>query len=597
MLCPKTSSSDQKKSLSSLTSQLTHSSTGIRQENSLPLELRETTVDTDTLTSTHCSQNNPNQKNKESVTAESHPTGKRKIWNDKLSSSEINILTTQLLRTLDQALTSKEKVLTPFWTPQSKEISKKLWLPTKTDCVDSVLTSSNESSPNAPMGKSWFSIKNKHPLKKSSLATSFQSSQFSLPASMVSEVTSSNKKSKPLKTLKLRMFPTKEEKKELDLMMEQYRWYYNTILTVVYTHFGHENILDKRKYSNYTVRDLLRKYEYVEKEEGNLIFKEYVYDEDRDEVPVPEWWEGKVHNRIPRGAVNKFVSSLNSAISNYKNGNISKFQMNFRSKKNPTDYLNFEDKAFPSFIRKIKSRYWFTTRNKKRVNISLEDIDAQKRGLEIIYEKETGKYFLHYPVERDWFPDEDRRNDSQVRFSSLGDRIISLDPGVRKFMVGYDPTGKSIFIGEGANTELTQLLHAIDKSEKPYLLWKKVKNMVSELHWKTISFLVENYDTIILPDFRVSEMVRKRKLARITKRLMCMFSFHSFREKLQFKCNQYGKKLIIVDESFTSCTCGKCGVINDTKGKEVFECGSCGLVMDRDGNGSRNILIKNVTLR
>jgi len=121
--------------------------------------------------------------------------------------------------------------------------------------------------------------------------------------------------------------------------------------------------------------------------------------------------------------------------------------------------------------------------------------------------------------------------------------------------------------------------------------------MVSELHWKTISFLMENYDTIILPDFRVSQMVRKKKLNRLTKRLMCMFSFHSFKQKLQFKCEQYGKKLIIVDESFTSCTCGRCGTINDTKGKELFECSACGLRIDRDVTGSRNIFIKNITLR
>ena len=33
--------------------------------------------------------------------------------------------------------------------------------------------------------------------------------------------------------------------------------------------------------------------------------------------------------------------------------------------------------------------------------------------------------------------------------------------------------------------------------------------MVEELHWKTISFLLENYDVIILPDFRVSQMIKK----------------------------------------------------------------------------------------
>ena len=120
--------------------------------------------------------------------------------------------------------------------------------------------------------------------------------------------------------------------------------------------------------------------------------------------------------------------------------------------------------------------------------------------------------------------------------------------------------GYSVFKGKGASLELTRLLLEIDKKEIPYYLWKRIKNLVSELHWKTISFLIENYDTIILPDFRVSEMIRSRKLNRITKRLMCMFSF-SFKEKLKYKCDVYSKKLIIVDESYTSCTCGVCGTI------------------------------------
>ena len=217
--------------------------------------------------------------------------------------------------------------------------------------------------------------------------------------------------------------------------------------------------------------------------------------------------------------------------------------------------------------------------------------------MKLYTKKKQENTFLHYPVDRDWFPSDDRRNDSQVKYVSKGERIISLDPGIRKFLVGYDPTGYSVFIGEGASKELTTLLLEIDKKDNPYKLWKKVKNMVSELHWKTISFLVENYDTIILPDFRVSQMIRSRKLARITKRLMCMFSFHSFKKKLEYKCRVYNKKLVIVDESYTSCTCGVCGVINNTKGNEVFTCISCGLVMDRDVAGARNILLKNITLR
>ena len=387
-------------------------------------------------------------------------------------------------------------------------------------------------------------------------------------------------------------------------MFDQYRWYYNAILQVTHWNHCHGGNYDKKKYSLYSLRDLLRKHEYHEVETEHARFKEFVYNEERNEFPIPEWWSS-VHNRVPRGAVAKFTSSLNAAISNKKAGNCKNFEMKFMSKKSPTEYLHFEDKSFPSFIKGIESRYWFTTPDRRRVFIPYSQIGSQK-GLEVIHEKETGRYFLHVPVERNWFPEEDRRHEKQVKYSlpkdsnssGTGSRVIALDPGVRKFLVGYDPQGKCYIIGEGAQKRLISLLKRVDKIEKPYLLWKKIKNLISELHWKVSSFLVENYDTILLPDFRTSQMVKRGKpLGKLTRRLLNMFSFYKFKEKLQYKCDMYGKKLLIVDESYTSCTCGVCGEINKMGGKEIYLCQSCGLEIDRDVTGARNILIKNSTLR
>jgi len=322
--------------------------------------------------------------------------------------------------------------------------------------------------------------------------------------------------------------------------------------------------------------------------------------DDHNSIPTPKWWEGEVHNRLPRGAIAKFVSSLNSAISNYKNGNITHFNMGFRTKKSSNEMLHFEDKCYPSFIKEISGSYWYTTRERKRKTLSFAELAKSGKGLEIIYDKNSDKYFIHYPVERDWYADDDRRNDNQVKVaSSKADRIISLDPGVRKFMVGYDPLGGVDYIGEGAHRRLMRLLLEIDTctGKKTSVLWRKVKNLVSELHNKSAYYLVSNYDHILLPDFRISGMVTKRKLARSTKRLLYMFSYYSFKEKLINKCKQYGKNLYIVDESYTSCTCGVCGYINNMKGKEIYNCQRCKLCIDRDALGSRNILIKNLTVR
>ena len=608
---------NQKKQVDSSMSLLEPSKTGKREVRSKQSERKETEEDSFSRVSSHLSQKKNKkpikiQTKEESATVESLLHRRERIWKDKLSSLDSDILLTRLSKISDQASISKEKDLIPFWTPLYEEISKRLWLPTRIDYVDSVLSSSRDSSP-TPKGKSWFSIVRKRPQKKSLSPTSSQSSPFSqrdyTDSGVIHSKTKSERKpsnpilsskknqNQKLKTLKFRLFPTDEEKEQLQDSFNKFRWYYNSILNVTYNHYGYENISDPKKYSSYTIRDIFRTYEYTETILGNLSIQEFVRDESKNEFPIPPWWKN-VNTRIIRGAINKFVSSLNSAISNRKAGNTKGFMMKCMSKKKD-DYLHFEDKGFPVFIRKIKSVYWYRDKNGRR-KISYSEL-CSNRGVEIIYEKETDRYFLHCPIECDWFPTDDKRNEKQASLSLKGNRIISLDPGVRKFLVGYDPSGSITIIGEGASKKLSSLLLEIDKipienKREKYVAWKRIRNLVSELHWKTISFLIENYDTIILPDFRISDMVKGKKLARIVKRLLYMFSFHSFKEKLMFKCNQYGKNLLIVDESFTSCTCGRCGKIKRLKGVEIYKCDHCGLILDRDVMGSRNIFLKNIGL-
>jgi transposase len=78
---------------------------------------------------------------------------------------------------------------------------------------------------------------------------------------------------------------------------------------------------------------------------------------------------------------------------------------------------------------------------------------------------------------------------------------------------------------------------------------------------------------------------------------MLTLSHYSFQQRLLSKSEEYTNcKVHIVDESYTSKTCGKCGEINTTLGSsKLFICGntSCRTELDRDCNGARNILIKN----
>ena len=137
------------------------------------------------------------------------------------------------------------------------------------------------------------------------------------------------------------------------------------------------------------------------------------------------------------------------------------------------------------------------------------------------------------------------------------------------------------------------MLSEVDKTKDP-VLWLKIKNKVNELHWKTINYLVKNYDKIIIPDFRISGMVKQKKLSRMTKRLLYMYCFHSFMVKLRFRCENTGTMMYVVGEEYTSKTCTRCGKINEVGSSETYVCVWCHMKIDRDVNGSRNIMIKNM---
>ena len=260
MICQQLNTSHLKKQDDILMSQTIHLENGIKKEK---LKLLESEHIEDIKLNT---QINLEEQNKKSVTVESQLHHKKMILEDKFSFLNSIILTTQLSQILDQESTSKEKVLKPYWNLQSKEISNKLWLPTKIDCVDSVLSCTKGSSKNNPMGKSWFSINKKHPQKKNSLMTSFQLSQFSHPDCVDLEAIQLKTKSEPkLKTLKIRLLPSKEEKEQLQLILNQYRWYYNTLLECFYLQNKTiEDIVKKDSFEYEEIRDLLSTYDFTE---------------------------------------------------------------------------------------------------------------------------------------------------------------------------------------------------------------------------------------------------------------------------------------------------------------------------------------------
>ena len=238
-----------------------------------------------------------------------------------------------------------------------------------------------------------------------------------------------------------------------------------------------------------------------------------------------------------------------------------------------------------------------------------------------ITKNRLNQYHLHVPL--DIVP---------VSENQAKGKIISLDPGVRTFQTGYDPAGKVIEFGGGCDRDKLLNLHQrIDRlqsakklgplfihhpnpniflylgnnsktryhlQKKILTLYQRIKNMVRDSHCKIAKYLCSHYETVIIPEFHTSSMIKKEKriLSKASTRQTLIWSHYKFRNRLVQKSREYKTKVIIVNEEYTSKTCGLCGVLNKKLGdSKIFTCPSCKYTIDRDINGARNILIKTLS--
>ena len=555
------------------------------------------------------------QINNPSFMLESLLKNKRLSYKTKLTSSKNNSQTTSLSRILDLDSIQKEKVLIPFWTNSLMEMSKKLWLPQKTDSQGLTLnffkTFFNDSTPNL----SAYPQKNINLPMKNYQKTLCQSSQFSPPATMEKEVI--------LKTRRIRIYPTKKQKEYYNKCFGTTRFIYNKIVEFVKNNskIVHELLKKKaekgcchftkktQKYCGQTIdKTYFCKKHFNTKIDygfalniGSLRKKSELFT--KEFIKKNSWLEDIPYD-TRQLVINDFIAAYKAAITNFKNGNIDSFEMGFKSRKQLTQFFHIDKRAIKKEITIFKRKKLGKTRIRNKMKRWYQkNINDNITNNSKIIRYKPGKYYLLLIIE-----------------SSPIDKIsnyecVSLDPGVRTFQTFYSPDGIVGKIGDGF-VEKNLLRHAeqIDKinsiisklknkkrtrknlKNRQFLLRTKIKNAVMDLHWKTANFLCKNFETIIIPKFGCKKMSNKNSSihSKITRRML-LLSHGSFLEKLKFKCQEYKRKLILVNESFTSKTCTNCGNLkNDLGSSNVYNCEKCGISIDRDQNGARNILLKTI---
>ena len=645
------------------------------------------------------------------VTPEYQPTIKKKIFKDKLSSSNLNILPMKSSQTLDLDSTSKEKVSITSSSQSKQTESKKLSSLTKTDCVvsdssllsnslkrqeeylqslkmklllqnrnssktsfplspvspldcmdsevmESKMPSPKASNPKTPFSPFWnkecLELKKQwpEPTEEKEMIT-ILSSDHNIPSRMGSSWFSIQKsevvlmghcpeikvlRENPIiqllnsnikyKTLRFKLHLTPQQKKLLDRYFEIQRWYYNLTVEMYISHTSVFENIGKSKPEKKEVKDTL---DSVSNVRDIMLFLEA--EETKDNVICslgsmraltqyqPSFIPEKGIGRVIRGAFERFESNLKSAQSNRHKNPVFAFSSN-----KDNHLLRFEDGSFPVALKRIEGSYGFRTakskknsrkrrtfkisegREIKKGNKSLFDV-----GCEFYHDLLTDTYFLHQPVPTSFYPPGDHRENQAIVKPNLG--LISLDPGVRTILTGINPsTGEKTIVGEGSTSRIKSLFKRIDslKPDKDMLpleieeihlkrrkIWSKIKNMVSDLHWKTASYLSKNHRDVLLGDIRVSKIVTGSKTSKTNNRMLKQLSFYKFKTKLAFKCKQNGSRLYLVHEANTTKTCHKCGTMKDIGASKVYQCENvkCKMVYDRDLNSAYNIAYRGILAR
>lgn len=180
---------------------------------------------------------------------------------------------------------------------------------------------------------------------------------------------------------------------------------------------------------------------------------------------------------------------------------------------------------------------------------------------------------------------------------------IGIDVGIKSFVITSD--GRSF----EANRYLKNLLDRLkclqrraSKKQKGSNNRKKANLCIAILHERITNQRV-NYiqnvtkrlisdnqvNSIVTENLNVTGMLKNRKLSRS----IMDASFGKFFQLLKYKCEWYGKNLIVIDRfapSSKRCSC--CGVINDSLilANREWICNACGANHDRDFNAANNIL-------
>lgn len=306
--------------------------------------------------------------------------------------------------------------------------------------------------------------------------------------------------------------------------------------------------------------------------------------------PIEEW-ELNTPKDVRASVIDDIVTAHKSAFTNLKNGNIRYFNIDYKKKeinrrclslpKTMVKNLNGKIKIAPTYLKGFSEFNMGKRTIKKYKDLNIE------HDCKIL--KENKDYWLLIPIPFIVHPKEKAVN------------YCGIDPGVRTFMTTFG--NKGCFEYEHNENYIKRIDKRIQKKLKRtekrvrkrtlQRLENKKKNLIDELHWKTIRSLLKENDVLFYGDIKSHDIVKDGKNKTLNKDLNNLKMFQ-FKTRLLFKTKEFNKLTYVISEAYTTKTCSSCGTLNDPKSSKEYHCVSCKKTMGRDMNASKNILMRGI---
>jgi len=271
------------------------------------------------------------------------------------------------------------------------------------------------------------------------------------------------------------------------------------------------------------------------------------------------------------------------------------------------------DLAYKSFFRRIKRREKAghpRFRSKGRYDsfcypqsgfkIKGNHIYLSKIGhVPIVLHRETAGKIKRCTVQRTptgkWFVVLTCEEDARVE-GLIPRKVIGIDVGIKHFATMSDGStieNPRFFKGDANALAKAQRRHQKAKTQKSRKviarIHERIRNRRENFAHQLSRKLVDEYDCICVEDLNINKM--KEGSYRNLNREISDVSWRSFIDKLSYKAEWAGKRVVKVNPAYTSQDCSACGYrVHKRLQDRVHNCPNCGLVIDRDLNAALNIL-------